>query len=121
MVRCLVVTAGTSVSPFILVRMVIDVLLIALGCVVSACASVLNLERFRGQPVRPFTRQQIPDLAPQRRVVQVLMCAGSFVAVLGGANAQLHYIGDWALAMVFFPLLLTRVLTTAIYNRSVSG
>jgi len=42
-------------------------------------------------------------------------------AVLGGANAQLHYIGDWALAMVFFPLLLTGVLTTALYNRSVSG
>lgn len=100
--------------------MVVDSLLIAVGWALVALASMAHMRRFHGIKLGPFTPRE-QRINAQRRSWQVntFFCAGLAVAVWGGANAQRHYIGYWAMALVFLPMLVTVALLTTVHNRRV--
>ncbi|MDQ2845679.1 MAG: hypothetical protein M3Y77_04870 [Actinomycetota bacterium] len=100
--------------------MIVDSLLIAVGCALVAVASMAHMRRFHGIKFGPFApREQRINAQRRNWQVNTLFGAGIVIVVLGGANAQRHYIGYWAMALVFLPMLVTVALLTMVHNRRV--
>ena len=97
--------------------MIIDLLLMAVGWVLTTAAAVVQVRRSPGLKVGPFATRQQRNRAPRLNWRSLaLFIAGCAVAVVGGADARRHHIGSWALLLVFVPMIAAEMLVVAAHN-----
>ena len=97
----------------------IDLLVIAVGCSLALTSVLLSLRDRRGTRIA-LNSLRGRGTGPERRTsTRMIFGLGLTVAVVGGAQAQVHHIGWWALALVFIPIWLVQVVPVWTHNRRI--